>query len=767
MFITVRPAMLALLSVAAWTPHAWGSAASVYIANAAAGAADGSSCANARAYTFFNSSGDWGSGSAQIGPGTTVHLCGVFNAPAGASGYLNFQGSGTSTAPISLVAESGAILQAPYWGASGAISADGVSNIIMDGQGNGLIQATANGTLLANQAPNCNGNCTAGIYLLECNSCTVRNWTVANIYVNTPPSDESNAAEGSSGIFFNSGNNAVISGNTVHDTKWCIVYGFAPGATLQNVTISGNTAYNCDHGIFVTSDDSGSNLSGLYVNGNTIHDAVNWDDTLNYNHHDGIHISPSQANTSIANVFVYNNYIYGDWGANCNSFIFMESDASNQAITGAGAFNNLEVNTSTTHTCGNGLLQDYGGQNMLIANNTLIGSTKSNGTGLILEEYGSFKPVVKNNIVSMLQNGMYVSQSASLPVSDYNDFYNLGNVMFEWGTNCCTSLGNWQGQSGSPDAHSTTGNPELNSSYVPQVGGAASLAGTNLTSVGWSALDADRSGVARSATGPWDIGAYSSGAVDPPITVTVNPATISLGPGAQQQFGATVTGSTNGVTWSLSPSVGTLSTSGLYVAPASITTQQTVTITAKSVDNPAITGTATVTLTPPAPVSITVAPSTISLGPGAQQQFTANVTGSSATVTWSVSPNVGTVSASGNYTAPASITTVQTVQVVATVGANLASAAATITLDPPVSNLTVTPGTVTLGPGQRQTFSVSGQANATGTVWSLSPQMGTISASGMYTAPKSIKSTRTITVTAKHTTNPAISGSAVITLSPK
>ena len=54
-----------------------------YIAQNAAGSNNGTSCANAFAYRFFNNAANWGSGATQIGPGTTVHLCGTFNGAAG------------------------------------------------------------------------------------------------------------------------------------------------------------------------------------------------------------------------------------------------------------------------------------------------------------------------------------------------------------------------------------------------------------------------------------------------------------------------------------------------------------------------------------------------------------------------------------------------------------------------------------------------------------------------------------------------------------
>ena len=88
------------------------------------------------------------------------------------------------------------------------------------------------------------------------------------------------------------------------------------------------------------------------------------------------------------------------------------------------------------------------------------------------------------------------------------------------------------------------------------------------------------------------------------VGIQINPATASLLASQSKQFGATVTGTTNlGVTWTYSPQVGTLVTSGatagLYTAPASITTAQTVRVTATSVADPTQASSATVSLVPP------------------------------------------------------------------------------------------------------------------------------------------------------------------------
>src|SRR5262249_38725857 len=62
-----------------------------------------------------------------------------------------------------------------------------------------------------------------------------------------------------------------------------------------------------------------------------------------------------------------------------------------------------------------------------------------------------------------------------------------------------------------------------------------------------------------------------------PITVTLNQVSTTLSGGQTTQFTAAVIGTTNtAVTWKLNPAIGTLSLAGLYTAPGTETSQQTV-----------------------------------------------------------------------------------------------------------------------------------------------------------------------------------------------
>lgn len=87
------------------------------------------------------------------------------------------------------------------------------------------------------------------------------------------------------------------------------------------------------------------------------------------------------------------------------------------------------------------------------------------------------------------------------------------------------------------------------------------------------------------------------------VSVAVAPATASLSANQFQNFTATVTGAADtSVTWSISPSIGSLTvlnaTSARYNAPATIASTTNVTVTATSVQDPTKSASAVVTLTP-------------------------------------------------------------------------------------------------------------------------------------------------------------------------
>jgi cytochrome b involved in lipid metabolism len=135
------------------------------------------------------------------------------------------------------------------------------------------------------------------------------------------------------------------------------------------------------------------------------------------------------------------------------------------------------------------------------------------------------------------------------------------------------------------------------------------------------------------------------------ISVTISPTTASLTTGQQQTFTATAANSTKGVTWSAT-SVGKIDQTGQYTA----VTPGTGTVTATSVEDPTKSASAQITVTSAGGgggggVAVTVSPASMIVSVGGKQQFTANVTGSTAGVTWTATGSVGTVDTNGLFTA--------------------------------------------------------------------------------------------------------------------
>jgi Bacterial Ig domain/IPT/TIG domain len=89
----------------------------------------------------------------------------------------------------------------------------------------------------------------------------------------------------------------------------------------------------------------------------------------------------------------------------------------------------------------------------------------------------------------------------------------------------------------------------------------------------------------------------------PPVSVSASPAAVVLGPSQTQTFAAVVQNATYaGVIWSADPpGIGSISSAGIYTAPATIPVQQLVSLTATSVADMSKSSSSVVTLKPPAP----------------------------------------------------------------------------------------------------------------------------------------------------------------------
>jgi hypothetical protein len=527
--------LLAVLNVAA-------KANSVYIAQSAAGSANGSSCADAYAYTYFNTSGNWTSGTpsgTQIGPGTTVYICGTITMAANTEALI-FQGSGTSGNPVTLYFESGAVLSSPEWppqGSGGAIDASNQNYIVINGNAgaNGATQGVIEATATGDTGAACpSGSCTYhndsnGIEADSTNNLTVEGLSIIDMYVTAP-----GVPDGGGGACMwghGSSTNWTITNNLMHDVSWCINLQYDSG-TSSGITISNNQIYNIDHGVAIGGPHSGNTLTNVNIYGNNIHDYSNWDTPGDVWHHDGVHIWGYDDNGSdtITGVNIYNNEFGGCIGQDVTSHIFIEGNAEN--THNVAIYNNTLIDTCNGAD-NDGLINiDDTGEAMY--NNTFIGTSGDTCMGVSQAISATFV----NNAVSGCGTLIWVDSGGSFASGGlHNNIYAncSGSNCFAYQGNYSGSFSTWQsatGQDASPSAY--VANANLSATGVPASGSAVIGAGANLTSlvaslvntlgVGINALDSDILGNPRPTSGAWTVGAYSStsssSAPSPPTSLT-------------------------------------------------------------------------------------------------------------------------------------------------------------------------------------------------------------------------------------------------------
>jgi peptidoglycan hydrolase-like protein with peptidoglycan-binding domain len=460
---------------------------------------------------------NWGAGSGQIGPGTTINLCGTITFPANSNG-IYFYNSGTSGHPITLFFEPNAIMTSPAFGT--AILIQNQNWIIVDGGTNGTIQNMANGTGLAYAEPS------HGVSVVGSNI-TVEDLTISDICQHTSFTDTNGCivggnGDGGIGIGDNNGDtnvNVTVTKNTVHDTMGCISY--AATSNDSDVTISDNTLYRCNWGI--SSSGTISTTGSFTISGNDISCVVanpcNWDAEGDAQfHHNGIMIFPQ--GPIMNNVVIANNYIH-DINGDTTGYIFSDPLSPNE-IPGSLIYNNVFYTTAGQSGPSNGMIMGAAGSR--IFNNTMAGPG-------VASFGGNSGSILENNIADGQNDVGSLSSAVNSITSAYNEFYGWGSGGGWWPCTYgppCTSFPFFQQSTqvlgvctgGCDTVGSFLADPELTSSLMLSPTSPAIGAGTNLTSLGISGLDisapqyfgvnyACGAGcVPRPRTNPWDIGAY-------------------------------------------------------------------------------------------------------------------------------------------------------------------------------------------------------------------------------------------------------------------
>ncbi|GGH12379.1 DUF1800 family protein [Silvibacterium dinghuense] len=247
----------------------------------------------------------------------------------------------------------------------------------------------------------------------------------------------------------------------------------------------------------------------------------------------------------------------------------------------------------------------------------------------------------------------------------------------------------------------------------------------------------------------------------------VNPTTACLG--RNTTFTAALSGvAATDITWGLD-GAGSITSAGLYTAPDTMPSSPTVTVTATS-------GSATVsytmTLINPTPAIVSTTPASVTAGTtnavvlngsGFVSGTKVLVNGTAVTTTYqSIYHVTAQIPVAASATTGVTITTSNPSPGGGTSNAltlPLSSAAIKLTA---TSGIGVNPTTAALGRNTALVATVSG-TTSTDVTWSLSGA-GSITSAGLYTAPETMPSSTTVTVTAALSSQPSVTASYTMTL---
>jgi hypothetical protein len=492
----------------------------VYIAQTAQGGNTGLDCADALVYTYFNNAANWSltPTGIQIGPDTTVHICGTLTGNT-TNSQLSFQQSATSGHNTILKFEPGAVLTSPAWTFNGAISSAGFSFITVDGGTNGLITATANGSGLANQVT------TTGIRMTGSHDWTVQNVTMTNLYQHTSTSDTVIDVTTAGCIYANGigAGNVLIQNNTMSDGPWCI--NLLWGASASNIKILNNTMSRVPHCIAI-GGSSTNTATGWTFRGNHCFNVSNWDTLTDAYHETGFHLFGNNGLSHMQNVEISSNVFDGTWSTCCQtSPIFIEAGGSDAGIiAGTAAFYNNVCNSPVTN--GNGCWGIFSGTGWAIYNNTILVTSNSGSTGISYNDsFVSAASNFENNLTTGAQTFIH-SRNTSWTTIDFNAYGTNGNQSSTFiGLTCagspfsyasfaawatCVSGETHSFESASLNVNTSTGHLNAGSSAIG--------AGINLTSSCSGILAnlcTDAAGNPRPSVGAWDIGAFQFSSAPP------------------------------------------------------------------------------------------------------------------------------------------------------------------------------------------------------------------------------------------------------------
>ena len=511
------------------------SAANVWISQTAQTPYTGGGNCNGQdtsAVTFFNSSSSWGSGSAQIGPGTIVHLCGIITTE------LAFQGSGTSGNVVELLFESGASIQiSPGMDSNGIINLGSYSYILIDGGANtpcgwntatNTSEGSCNGQIENMLYGSSGATCPGGTCTTEYSSTgnnmingsgsnvEIRNLQIGPSYIHVSTySGGTDDPNGCGCVGATSGSNWNIHDNKLHDALWCINIQWDSG-TMSNINVYSNEIYYASHDLAVDGGGSSSiSLNDFALYGNYIHDSYNWDTQADDDHADGIHFFTSNGTGNVSGVAIYNNIFGGNTGADVTGAIFDEEFTTFNTVA---IFNNLDIRTTSPNA---GSSNHFWGpaecdSSCFVYNNTMARQTVTGGNLDLGYSTYAMEATIENNVNQGASNLVTVSASSPSLTLNYNAYGPNGGGIWAWEGTFYDTLASWQSVSGegSSSFYNST-SLGLSGSYAPTTGSPLIGAGVNVCTANptfctnYPAIKSDLAGNARPSSGAWTIGAYN------------------------------------------------------------------------------------------------------------------------------------------------------------------------------------------------------------------------------------------------------------------
>jgi len=265
------------------------------------------------------------------------------------------------------------------------------------------------------------------------------------------------------------------------------------------------------------------------------------------------------------------------------------------------------------------------------------------------------------------------------------------------------------------------------------------------------------------------------------VKVTISPATYTIRTGLTKQFSASVSGTTNKtVEWQVNnvkngnATVGTISATGVYTAPANVPTANTVTVKAVSLADRTQSASAAVTILNVAPTISSLSPSSVNTDlntlvtvTGSNYKNTARVLLDNAAVPTTFVSATELRFSLKSTAAPG--TKLSVVVEIPNPGA-AQSSAKTLSIVAPVA-VSVSPSRKTLRGGASHDFNSSVSNNANKDVdWFVNnvkggnAALGTVDAAGVYTAPVLIPASGSVVLKAVSKADPRASDTAEITL---